>query len=72
MQIKFLSENPKGRNYFENVGVEIRIILEWVLKKEVGKLDRLHLPQDRLQWEVPVNTVMNFQFRKQEEDFLIR
>jgi len=30
---KFWSEDPKGRDHSEDVGVDGRIILEWILKK---------------------------------------
>jgi hypothetical protein len=31
MCTKFLSENPKGRNHSEDLGVDGRIILEWII-----------------------------------------
>jgi hypothetical protein len=38
MQLKFWSENLKGEDTSEEPGVEGRIILEWILGKEGGKL----------------------------------
>jgi hypothetical protein len=38
MDIKFGSENVKGRDHSEDLGVDWRIILEWILEKETGKL----------------------------------
>jgi hypothetical protein len=56
MRTKFWSENLKGTDHMEDLGVEERIILEWRLGKVV---DWLHLAQDRDQWRTLVNTVMN-------------
>jgi hypothetical protein len=33
MHIKFLSEKLKGRDYLEDLGVDRRIILEWILEE---------------------------------------
>jgi len=33
MHIIFLSENLKGRDYLEDIGVDGKIILEWILGK---------------------------------------
>jgi hypothetical protein len=38
MHTKSLSENVEVRDHSENVGVDGRIILEWVLEKQGGKL----------------------------------
>jgi len=38
MYTKFLSENLKGRGHMEDLGVGGRIILEWILGKEGGKV----------------------------------
>jgi hypothetical protein len=35
---KFQSENLTGRDYLKDLGLDGRIILEWILGKEVGKL----------------------------------
>jgi hypothetical protein len=29
----FWTENPKGRDYFEDQGIDGKIILEWILEK---------------------------------------
>jgi hypothetical protein len=55
--IKMLSDNLKGRNNFENLGVGRRI-----LQREV--VDRTHLAEDREKWRVLVNAVVNLQFHK--------
>jgi hypothetical protein len=36
--LKYLSENLKGRNKAQDLGVDGKIILEWILGKLVGKL----------------------------------
>jgi hypothetical protein len=36
------------------------IILKWILKEVCEDVDWIHLAQDRIQWRVLVNTVMNF------------
>jgi hypothetical protein len=38
MHTQFCSEDLKGRYDFEDLGVVERIILEWILGKEVGKV----------------------------------
>jgi hypothetical protein len=37
MLIKFLSENIKGRDFFEGQDEDRRVILKWVLKKWGGR-----------------------------------
>jgi len=38
MRTKFLSENLKGRDHSEDVGLDGKIILEWMLEKWDRKL----------------------------------
>jgi hypothetical protein len=38
---------PEGKNHLEDLGVDRRMILEWI-KEDV---DWMHLAQDRDQWE---------------------
>jgi hypothetical protein len=52
-------ENLKGRDHMEDLGVDGRIILEWILG--VG-VDWIHLAQDRDQWQTLVNTVISLRF----------
>jgi hypothetical protein len=33
MHTKFWSRNMKGRDHFEDIGVDVKIILEWILGK---------------------------------------
>jgi hypothetical protein len=35
MVTKFWLENPKGKDHSEDLGVDRRIILEWMLEKRV-------------------------------------
>jgi hypothetical protein len=48
----------KGRDHAEDLGVAVKIILEWILGKWVEGVDWMHLSQDRDQWWAVVNTVM--------------
>jgi hypothetical protein len=43
----------------EDLSIDGRIILEWVLEKRWQIVDWIHLAQDRDQWQALVNTVMN-------------
>jgi hypothetical protein len=43
----------------EDLGIGVRIILEWILGKFGRKVDWIHLAQDRDQWRAVVDTVMN-------------
>jgi hypothetical protein len=67
----FWLKNPKGRDYSEDLGVDGKIILDWVLGK-IGwdGVDWMHLAQDRDQWRVLVNTVMNLQVPLKAGNFL--
>jgi hypothetical protein len=38
MCTEFWSENPKGRDDSEDLATDGRIILEWILRKEGGKV----------------------------------
>jgi hypothetical protein len=53
-------ENLTGRDHSEDLGVDGRIILEWILvKKGWEGVDWIHLVQDKEQWRAVVNMVMN-------------
>jgi hypothetical protein len=50
----------KERDQSEELGVDGRIISDWIFGKESGKLDWIHLAQDNDKWRAIVNAVMNF------------
>jgi hypothetical protein len=50
-----------GRDHLEDLDVNGRIILKWILEKEGGKL-WIHLAQNRDQWRALVNTIMSLRF----------
>jgi hypothetical protein len=53
-------ENLNGRHHLKDLSVIGRIISEWSLgKKGWEHVNWIHLAQDRAQWRVFVNTVMN-------------
>jgi hypothetical protein len=49
-------ESLKGKYHLQNLGVDGRIILSWIIRKGV---DWIYLAQDRDWWRAVVNTVMN-------------
>jgi hypothetical protein len=57
---KLLSENLKGRDHSEDLGVGGKILLQIVLREIRWKVvDWIHLAQDRDQWRTLVDTIMN-------------
>jgi hypothetical protein len=40
-------EIHKGRDHLENLGIDGRIILKWILGKHFESVDWIHLAQDR-------------------------
>jgi hypothetical protein len=60
LHTKFWSENLKVRDHSEDIGLDGRIILEWILWKSAWEgVDWIHVAQDRDLWRAVVNTVMN-------------
>jgi hypothetical protein len=49
-----LFRKPEGKRPLKDLGIDGKIILEWVLGKQGGK-DWMHLAQDRDQWQALVN-----------------
>jgi hypothetical protein len=60
----------KGRDHAEDLDINGKIILEWILEK-LGRenVDWIHLSQDRDHWQTPVNTVMKLWFHKRRGIF---
>jgi hypothetical protein len=50
-------ENLKGRDHLEDLGIDGKIILEWITGWE--GVDWMHLVQDRDQWWAFVNRIIN-------------
>jgi len=44
-------------DHLEDLGVDGKIILEWILGKQWEGMDWIHLTRDRDQWRTLVNTV---------------
>jgi hypothetical protein len=58
----FWWENVRERDYFEDPGLDGKIILGWILRKWDGVgMDWINLAQDRGRWRALVNAVMNLQ-----------
>jgi hypothetical protein len=49
------------KDHLENLGVDGRIILEWMDLQEVGQggMDRINMAEDRDRWRALVEVVMN-------------
>jgi hypothetical protein len=62
MHTEFWLENPKRRGHSEDLGVDGRIILEWILEKCGEVVDWNYLTQDRYQWRTLLksNEPLNF------------
>jgi hypothetical protein len=59
MQTKFWSENLKGSDHSEDLGVDGRIKLEWILQKLCVEVEWVHLSLVRDQRQALGNMVMN-------------
>jgi hypothetical protein len=60
MHTQFWSEILKGRRYqSENLGVDGKVILEWMTEVGWQGVDWSYLITDRDKWRAFVNTVMN-------------
>jgi hypothetical protein len=56
-----LSKNLKERHHSEGLGVDGKIILEWMLGKRWKVVNWMHMAEDRDQKRALVNTVINLQ-----------
>jgi hypothetical protein len=54
-----LVENLKGTNNSEDLDVDGKLILKWILRKRWEIVEWMHLAQDRDQWLALVNMTMN-------------
>jgi hypothetical protein len=64
MKNRLWLESLSVMNHSEDLGLEGRIILIWVLGTEVWCMDWIHLAEDRGRWRAVVNTVTNLRFFK--------
>jgi len=54
-----LGWNKEGKHLLDDLGIEGKIIFQIFLKMEVGGMDLINLIQDRVQWRVVVDKVIN-------------
>jgi hypothetical protein len=61
--------NVREGDHLEDLGVDGRLILKWILKQwgGMGGMDWIHLAQDRDRWQAVVNVVTNLRFHKMQE-----
>jgi len=55
-----LVDKPVGQDHLEDVGVDGRIILKWILMGWVS-MDWMDFAHDRDEWQAVMRTVMSFQ-----------
>jgi hypothetical protein len=49
-------------DHLGDAGIDVRIILKWILKKSYGGMDWIELAQGRERWRALVNAVMKLRF----------
>jgi hypothetical protein len=67
----FWPGNLKGRGHFEERGADMKLILEWILKKWHNISGWIKLAQDGSQLRKLVNTVTNLQIPWKERCFVL-
>jgi hypothetical protein len=55
----FWLESLRGTDHLEDLDIDRRIILKWILGMEA--MDWIHLAQDRDWWQAVVTMIMNLQ-----------
>jgi hypothetical protein len=68
----FFWENLRKGDHFEDIGVNGKIILKWILKKRDGETDWIALAQDRDRRRALLNAVINLLISIKAGDFLTR
>ena len=53
--------NVKKRDDLEDLGIERKTILKWILKMRMEDMDWINVARDRDKWLVVMNVVMNRQ-----------
>ena len=64
MYTGFWWRNLNEGDHLKDPGVNERIILKWIFKKEDGAVGWIDLAYDRDRWRALVNAVMNFRVIK--------
>ena len=59
MHTEFWWGNLRKRHLLEDLGVDGRIILNWIFRKWDGRMDWADMAQDWDRWPAVVNAVMN-------------
>ena len=57
------------RDHLEDLSVDDRIILKWILKKQNGDVEWTDVTKDRDKWRAFVNTVMNLRLSQNAGNF---
>ena len=71
MHIRFWSGKLKERDHLEDLEVNERIILKWILKNWDGRINWINPVQNRDRWRAAVNAVMNLRVPYNSWNFLI-
>jgi len=57
---EFWWEYFRERDHLEELSIDERIILKWILKLQDGRVEWMDLAQDRNRWRALVNTMTSF------------